>query len=360
MEANKIDNYLKELLILMSQKKASDLHLSVGSPPYIRIDGDLSPLSFPPLEEEECKKMLHSIMSRVQLEKFRSRKVVDFSFADEEVGRFRANIYRQRSTIAAAVRAVSETVPSMEDLGLPVEIVKAFCDRQNGLVLVSGPTGSGKTTSLAAMIDYINRSRRCHIITIEDPIEYIHKNVSSLVHQRELDVDTLSFADALKYGLREDPDVVLIGEMRDVETIDSAISMAETGHLILSSLHTGETSESLQRMINVFPPQYQQQIAIQLSSGLIGEINQKLLPMKDSPGRTIATEILVATDAIKNIIRENKTESVYSHIQIGNQYGMKTMNQSLCDLVGEGKITKETAVSRTSRIKELTKMLEKY
>ncbi len=353
------DKYLKELLVLMRQKFASDLHLSVGTPPYIRVDGELSPLTFPPLTEEECKRMLYSIMSRELLRKFTSNKVVDFSHGDEEAGRFRVNIYKQRNTMAAAIRTVSDEIPSMEDLGLPSDVIQSLCNRPNGLILVSGPTGSGKTTSLASMINYINHTRRSHILTIEDPIEYVHKNDNSLIHQREVGIDTLSFSNALKFGLREDPDVVLIGELRDLETIHSAITMAETGHLIFSTLHTGETSESLQRMINVFPAEQQQQIAIQLSFTLVGVINQQLLPLKDGPGRVLATEVMVATPAVKNVIREKKLESVYSHIQIGSQYGMKTMNQSLYELARSGKVTKETALSRSSRIKELGKLIEK-
>ena len=352
------DKYLKELLILMNQKYASDLHLSVGNPPYIRVDGEIAPLTFPQLTEEECKRMLYSIMSREHLRQYQSRKVVDFSYGDSDAGRFRVNIYRQRNTIAAAIRTVSDETPVIEGLGLPADTVKSLCDRPNGLLLVAGPTGSGKSTSLAAMLNYINHNKKCHILTIEDPIEYIHENKNSLIHQRELGIDTLSFADALKYGLREDPDVVLIGELRDVETINMAIIMAETGHLILSTLHTGETAESLQRMISVFPPDQQHQIAIQLSFSLIGVINQQLLPRDDRAGRVLAYEILIATPAVKNVIREIKPESVYSHIQIGNQYGMKTMNQSLFDLVNSGVISKETALSKSTRIKELGKLLD--
>ncbi len=352
------DKYLKELLVLMSQKDASDLHLSVGSPPFIRVDGEISPLTFPVLTNEEIKKMFYSIMNQERLKYFNKNKVVDFSFGIENVGRFRINIYKQRNSMAAAIRIVSHEIPKIDELGLPTDTVKSLCNRPNGLLLVAGPTGSGKSTSLAAMVNYINNTRRNHILTIEDPIEYVHSNINSLIHQRELGTDTQNFSSALKYCLREDPDVVLIGELRDLETISSAITMAETGHLVLSTLHTGEASESLQRMINVFPGDQQDQIAIQLSFTLVGVINQQLVSRKDGSGRELACEVMVATPAVKNIIREKKHESVYSHIQLGSEYGMRTMNQSLYELVSSGKINQENALSKSARIKELVKLIE--
>lgn len=352
-----IDKYFKELLLLMKQKYASDMHLSVGSPPYIRVDGEIFPLALPALAFGDCKRMIYSIMSPEQIGLFESEKVIDFSFGARDLGRYRINVYSQRNSIATAIRAVSDQIPTMEELGLDSEVIKSLCNRAKGMILVAGATGSGKSTTLASMVDYINKTRKSHILTIEDPIEFVHKNINSLVHQRELGIDTMSFAEATKYGLREDPDVILIGELRDLDTIHSAMILAETGHLVLATLHTGDATESIQRMINIFETGRQQQVIIQLSFTLIGVINQLLLPRNDTPGRILASEILLMTPALKNVIRERKFESIYSNIQMGTQYGMKTMNQSLFELVSQGIITKDAALGNTTRIKELSTML---
>ncbi|NLB34861.1 MAG: PilT/PilU family type 4a pilus ATPase [Elusimicrobia bacterium] len=352
-----IDKYFKELLLLTKQKYASDLHLSVGSPPYIRVDGEIFPLALPALAFGDCKRMIYSIMSPQQIEIFERDKVIDFSFGARDLGRYRINVYSQRNSIATAIRAVSDVIPTMEELGLDSEVVKSLCARAKGMILVAGATGSGKSTTLAAMVDYINKTRKCHILTIEDPIEYIHKNINSLIHQRELSIDTMSFSDATKYALREDPDVILIGELRDLDTINAAMVLAETGQRVLSTLHTGDATESIQRMINIFDAGRQQQVIIQLSFTLIGVLNQLLLPRCDTSGRVLATEILLMTPALKNAIRERKFETIYSNIQMGAQYGMKTMNQSLFELVSQGMITKDLALSNTTRIKELSTML---
>jgi twitching motility protein PilT len=300
---------------------------------------------------------MFSLLNEDQIDQFRKNKVLDFSHGEKDLGRFRINIYKQRGTMAVAIRMLPLRIPSLDELGLPVQIVEKLCHSSKGLVIVAGPVGSGKTTSLAAMVQYINTTKNCHIISIEDPIEYIHKNVKGLIHQRELHTDTLSFQDALKYGLREDPDVIVIGEMRDLETISSAITLAETGHLVLATLHTSDARESVSRMVDVFSSVHQAQIRIQLSFSLVGVISQLLLPAANNYGRIMAAEIMITTSAIQSLIRENKIEAVYSHIQLGSKFGMQTMNQSLFTLVRAGMVKKGVALSRSPRPKELTKLL---
>lgn len=347
---------MRELLELMEERGASDLHITVGLEPYFRINGEIQPAGLPSLTEEDCELMLFSLISEEQLKTFKSNKVIDCSYGEKDLGRFRLNIYKQRGTITAAIRRLPMKIPKLDDLGLPTDIVKNLCERSSGLIIVAGPVGCGKTTTVAAMADYINHTKNCHILSIEDPIEYIHKNVKSLFHQREIHTDTLSFADALKYGLREDPDVLIVGEMRDLETISAAVSIAETGHLVLATLHTANAGESISRIVDVFSAVQQSQVRIQLSCSLAGVINQMLLPANDG-GRVMAAEIMVTTPAISSLIRENKVESIYSHIQIGAQYGMQTMNQALCELVKSGKISKEMAMVKSARPKELRNLL---
>jgi twitching motility protein PilT len=302
---------MRELLELMEQRGASDLHVTVGLEPYFRIDGKISATGLPPLSEEDCELMLFSLISEDQIKTFKERKVLDCSYGEKKLGRFRLNIYKQRGTITAAIRRLPLKIPDLEELGLPVDVVKSLCDRSSGLVIVAGPVGCGKTTTVAAMAQYINSSRHCHILSIEDPIEYIHENQKSLFHQRELHTDTLSFADALKYGLREDPDVIIVGEMRDLETISSAVSIAETGHLVLATLHTANAGESISRIVDVFSAAQQSQVRVQLSCSLAGVLNQLLLPTLDDNGRVLAVEKMIATPAIASLIRENKIESIY-------------------------------------------------
>lgn len=347
------------MLRYMAEKGASDLHLSVGVSPYARVHGKMSQLELPALSNEECENLIFSLLPAEERELYRREKTLDFSFGEDDLGRFRINIYQQRGSIAAAIRRLPIEIPTIEDLGLPPEVIKKFCSLSRGLILVCGPVGSGKTTTLASMINLINKTRSAHIISIEDPIEYVHKNIKSLVHQREIRRDTPNFTDALKFILREDPDIVVVGEMRDLETISSAVTIAETGHLVLATLHTGDTSESIRRIIDVFPASQQQQIMAQLSYTLVGVVNQMLLPRVTGFGRTLSTEVMVLTPAIQNLIRENKIEQIYSHIQLGTNIGMQTMNQSLFQLVQGGTITRELALLKSTKQKELLKLLEK-
>jgi twitching motility protein PilT len=349
---------LDEMLLFMSNNEASDLHISAGSCPYVRIHGKIFGTNFPALTQEQCEELMFSIMSAEERDEFLRIKTLDFSFAMERIGYFRVNVYQQRGQMAVAVRLLPPRIPTIEELGLPVEPVQRFCNLSRGLVLICGPVGSGKTTTLAAMINYINHTRNTHIITIEDPIEYVHRNNKSLIHQREVRRDTPNFADALRYILREDPDIVVVGEMRDLETISAAVTIAETGHLVLATLHTGDAAESIRRIIDVFPAGQQQQIIAQLSYTLAGVINQVLLPNIEDNGRVLASEVMISNSAIQNLIRENRAEQVYSIMQLGSKEGMHTMNQSLSDLVRQGKIARDMAMGKSTKTKELLKLLE--
>ncbi|MBN1822755.1 MAG: type IV pilus twitching motility protein PilT [Endomicrobiales bacterium] len=345
------------MLQYMSGKGASDLHLTVGSVPHIRVNGKIVQSELPPVSKEELENLLYSLLNEDEKKAYLETKTLDFSFGEHELGRFRVNIYQQRGTISAAIRLLPLEIIGIDYLGIPAEPLKKFCSLPHGLVLVCGPVGSGKTTTLASMIDYINKTRNCHVISIEDPIEYIHKNNKALIHQREVKQDTPNFIDALKFILREDPDIVVIGEMRDTETMTSALTIAETGHLVFATLHTGDASESIRRMVDSFPATHQTQISTQISYVLRGVINQMLLPKKDGQGRVMASEIMIVTPAIQNIIRENKVEQIHSHIQMGTGLGMQTMSQSLSDLVKGGKISPEFAMTKTKRDKELGRLL---
>ena len=354
-----IDERLLGMLQYMVDQNASDLHIGACVVPYVRINGLLRPADFPALSAEDTGHLLFSIMSEQEIKQYMELKTYDFAYGDRALGRFRINVYQQRGSLAAAIRMLPCDPPTLEELGLPIKIVKQFCNLSHGLVLICGPVGTGKTTTLASIINFINRTRSSHIFSIEDPIEYVHQNVLSLVHQREVHRDTPNFTDALRYILREDPNIVVIGEMRDLETIASAITIAETGHLVFGTLHTGDASESISRMVDVFPPVQQVQISVQLAYALRGVINQVLLPKTDNSGRLLACEIMVVTGAIQNLIRENKLEQIYSHIQMGGEQGMQTMNQALAQLVKVNKITKEAAFSKTKKPQELLKLLER-
>jgi len=347
-----------DILKFIIDAGASDLHIGVGVAPYIRVDGDIKATDYPPFTSEECQNLIFSLLTSDERKAYDEFKTLDFSFGEPGLGRFRVNIYQQRGTITAAIRLLPLEIIQLEHLGLPPDPIKKFCSLSHGLVLICGPVGSGKTTSLASMIDYINKTRSCHIISIEDPIEYVHKNLKSLIHQREIRRDTPNFIDALKFILREDPDIVIIGEMRDVETIMSAMTIAETGHLVFATLHTGDTSESIRRIVDIFSGGQQSQVIAQLSYTLMGVVNQMLLPKSNDSGRVLASEVLVVTPAIQNLIRENKIEQIYSHVQIGANYGMQTMSQSLSELVKSGVISAEFALLKTKRERELNKLLE--
>lgn len=347
---------IEQLLEYVVKQDASDLHLTVGVPPMVRIDGALKPVpNTPPLTGKEVESLTFSVMDEIQKNILLKDLEVDFSFAFGDVARFRANAYHQKGNLGLALRLIPTKIRTLEDLGMP-KIVDQFTTFARGLVLVTGPTGSGKSTTLAAMIDKINSEKSVHIITIEDPIEYTHANKKSVLEQREVHYDTRSFSAALRSVLREDPDVVLIGEMRDLETIASAITIAETGHLVLATLHTNNAAQSIDRMIDVFPPHQQQQIRTQLSNILQAIVSQRLIPAIGG-GRIAASEIMVATPAVRNIIREGKTHQLDAVIQTGAEEGMQTMDRTLATLVKAGKITLDEAKGYAVDVKELERLI---
>ncbi|MBX3247431.1 MAG: type IV pilus twitching motility protein PilT [Myxococcales bacterium] len=349
---------LRQLLQVMIQRGASDLHITTGTPPQLRIDGSLAPLRTAPLGPVETKYLCYEVMTEEQKIKFEKNNELDFSFGVKGLSRFRANVFMQRGAIAGAFRAIPFKIKTIEELGLP-RIIRDLCELPRGLVLVTGPTGSGKSTTLAAMIDKINSERRDHIITVEDPIEYLHMNKLCVVNQREIGADTTSFKGALKYVLRQDPDVVLVGEMRDLETIEAAMTISETGHLVFATLHTNSAVQSINRVIDVFPAHQQPQIRAQLSFVLQAVVTQMLLPRSDGPGRALAAEIMVPNYAIRNLIRENKIHQIYGIMQTGQgASGMQTMNQALYRLYREGAIALEEALARSMEPGELQTMIE--
>lgn len=350
------DAHIDELLHIVVDTNASDLHISAECEPVIRLDGQLRKLNYKPLTPQQTQRLMYEIISDEKIHRFETTLELDFSYALPKRARFRVNMYRDRGACAAAFRLISDRIPTVEELNLPV-FLKSLCDKPRGLILVTGPTGSGKSTSLAAMINHINMTRSVHIITIEDPIEYLHKNKRSLINQREVGQDTQSFNNALRASLREDPDVLLVGEMRDIETIALAITAAETGHLVFATLHTNTAAESVDRIIDVFPPGQQEQIRIQLSNNLVAIISQQLLPRASGKGRVPANEIMIASPAIRNLIREAKTHQIQSHIQTSANIGMVTMDQCLRDLYNKGWVTLDEIMSRAVNIDELKKML---
>lgn len=348
---------LHQLLKAMIDKGASDLHITTASPPQLRIDGELAPLRTDPLTPVETKQLCYSILTDAQKLRFEEDQELDLSFGVKNLARFRSNIFMQRGAVAGAFRMVPFKIVPLEDLGLP-PVVDDLCEKPRGLVLVTGPTGSGKSTTLASMIDKINSTTRQHIVTIEDPIEFIHPHKGCLVNQREIGADSQSFVRALKYILRQDPDVVLIGELRDLETIEAALTIGETGHLAFATLHTNGAVQSINRIVDVFPPHQQAQIRAVLSFVLEGVISQTLIPNMSGRGRTLAVEVMVPNSAIRNLIREDKVHQIYSQMQIGQKkYGMKTLNQSLCESVLLKKISLEDALMRSSDIVELKTLI---
>ncbi len=347
---------LRELLELMVNRRASDLHLTVGAPPILRIDGRLVKTEFDILTPDLTKKLSYSIMNERQRQKFEENSELDLSFGIEQLSRFRCNVFMQRGNVAAAIRQIPFKVLSFEELGVP-DVVSKLAELPRGLVLVTGPTGSGKSTTLAALIDKINTECNHHIITVEDPIEYLHKHKNSVVNQREIHSDTKSFANSLKYALRQDPDVVLIGEMRDLETMEAALTISETGHLAFATLHTNSTAEAINRIVDVFPNNQQEQVRIQLSFVLQGIVTQQLIP-RVGGGRVLAMEILIVTPAVRATIRDDKIHQIYSLIQAGAKYGMKTMNHSLVELFLKRKISYNDAVGRSSNVQEFEEMVK--
>jgi twitching motility protein PilT len=348
-----------DLLKVMIEKGASDLHITTGSPPRLRVDGKLIPLDHPPLTPAETKSLCYSILTDNQKHKFEESNELDLSFGVKGLSRFRGNIFMQRGAVAAAFRTIPFEIRSFRDLGLP-EIMNELVKKPRGLILVTGATGSGKSTTLASMVDRINEERFDHIITVEDPIEYLHVHKKCLINQREVNADTASFKNALRYVLRQDPDVVLIGEMRDLETIEAALTVAETGHLTLATLHTNSAVQTINRIIDVFPPHQQEQIRVQLSFVLEGILAQQLIPKKNGKGRVLAVELLVPNPAIRNLIREDKIHQIYSMMQTGQaKFGMQTMNQSLFELYTRGHLSYEDAIARSSVPEELITMLQR-
>jgi len=348
---------LHQLLKAMVEKGASDLHITTGSPPQLRIDGKLVPLKTNPLSPVETKQLCYSILTDAQKHKFEEESELDLSFGVKSLSRFRANIFMQRGAVAGAFRTIPFKILTFQELGLP-PVVTELAKKPRGLVLVTGPTGSGKSTTLASIIDKINTDRHEHIITIEDPIEYLHPHKNCLVNQREVGADTVSFKKALKYILRQDPDVVLIGEMRDLETIEAALVISETGHLAFATLHTNSCVQTINRILDVFPPYQQPQVRAQLSFVLEGVVTQNLMPRAGAPGRVLAMEIMVPNPAIRNLIREDKVHQVYSQMQIGQtKFGMQTFNQSLASLVQRRLVTVDEAMGRSSDVEELKNML---
>jgi len=350
---------LHQLLKTLVEQGGTDLHITTNSPPQIRVDGNLVPLQLPPLTAPETKALAYSVLTDNQKHRFEENLELDFSFGVRGLARFRANIFSQRGAVAAAFRTIPWEVKNFQDLGLP-EVVAGLCEKPRGLILVTGPTGSGKSTTLAAMIDKINNEDKGHIVTIEDPVEYLHGHKSCIVNQRELFADTHSFSNALRSVLRQDPDVVLIGEMRDLETIEAALRIAETGHLTFGTLHTNSAAQTINRIIDVFPAHQQSQIRAQLSFVLEGIMCQSLLPKASGKGRVLTMEILVPNSAIRNLIREDKIHQIYSMMQTGQaQFGMQTSNQSLASLYFKKQISLTTALSHSSNPDELQEMINR-
>jgi twitching motility protein PilT len=347
---------LHEVLELVLEYEASDLHLTNGLPPMLRIDGDLIPIEgYPVLEPEALQRIVYGMMSQKQREKFEEELELDFSYSLPGKARFRVNCYQQRGALGAAFRLVPFVIKTVEDLGLP-HVVEEFARIPRGLVVVTGPTGSGKSTSLAALVNTINTERPVHIMTVEDPIEFLHTHKTAVVNQREVGTDTLGFQNALRHVLRQDPDVILVGEMRDLETISMAVTAAETGHLVFATLHTQDAAQTVDRMIDVFPAHQQQQIRVQLSGALQGVVAQQLLRHSDGIGRVVASEVLMVTPAVRNLVREGKTHQLYSVMQAGGQFGMQTMDASLADLVQRGVVHFDHAKERCHNIEEFARL----
>ena len=348
---------VEQLLMLAKEKKASDVHITVGLPPKVRINGELLNLDYPRLSPDDCQKLIEEIMDDRQWNIFKEEGEVDFSFSISRVGRFRVNVYKQRGSIACSMRIVGTEIPKPEKLGLPDSVINLY-EKKRGLVLVTGPTGSGKSTTLASIIDKINDERNAHVITLEDPIEYLHTHRKAMINQREIGIDTANYSGALRAALREDPDVILVGEMRDLETISTAITAAETGHLVFSTLHTIGATSTIDRIVDVFPPYQQQQIRIQLAMVLEAVVSQQLIPTEDKRGRVAAFEVMHANIAIKNLIREGKTYQIPSIMQTSKKDGMITMDDALVDLYVKGEISAESALSYSQDMSYIDKKLQ--
>jgi twitching motility protein PilT len=345
-----------DVLLQVMERNASDLHLTAGSPPMIRQHGKLHALDYPVLTPQMTREVVYSILTNDQRQRLETDWQIDLAYSIPGKARYRVNVYFQRASLSAAFRLIPSEMPKLRDLDLP-PVLQEFAKKPRGFVLVTGPTGSGKSTTLAAMLDLINETRQEHILTIEDPIEFLHRHKKCIVNQRELGADAQTFALGLKAALRQDPDVILVGEMRDLETISTALTAAETGHLVFATLHTQDTAQTVDRIVDVFPPDQQQQVRVQLSVSLQGIVTQQLLPKADGQGRVVATEVLVPTPAVRNLLREGKTHQIYSALQTGAQFGMQTMDTALAQLVRDQKITRELAESRSSTPEELRRLM---
>ena len=350
------DVHIDELLEIVVENNSSDLHIASGLPPIMRVDGELKAMRYTPMTPEVSQRMIYDILTDDQIQRFETDLELDCSYQLRKVARFRVNVFKDRGTIASALRLIPTKIPTVQQLGLPA-VVEKLARRPRGLLLVTGPTGSGKSTTLASMINQINTERAEHIITIEDPIEYLHTHKKCIINQREVGQDTHQFQNALRASLREDPDALLVGEMRDLETIKLAITCAETGHLVMGTLHTNSAAESVDRIIDVFPADEQEQIRVQLSNNLIAVMSQQLLPRAGQPGRVAAIEVMVANSAIRNLIRENKAHQMHSMIQTGSEVGMQSMDQALRDLYKQSLITYEDAMRRSHNPDELEKLI---
>ncbi len=354
-----MDVTLTQLLKTMVEQNGTDLHITTNSPPQIRLNGKLIPLKLPPFRPTDTKKMIYSILNDSQKQRFEEQLELDFSFGIKNLARFRANVFYQRGAVAGAFRLIPYEIRGFDALGVP-KVVAKLCELPRGLILVTGPTGSGKSTTLASMIDKVNSDRSEHIITIEDPVEYLHSHKKCIVNQREVHTDTKSFSRALRAALRQDPDVVLVGEMRDLETVETALTIAETGHLTFATLHTNSAVQTINRVIDIFPAHQQTQIRTQLSFVLEAVLCQSLLPTANGKGRCLAMEILIPNSAVRNLIREDKIHQIYATMQTGQlKHGMMTFNQSLASLYFQGKITREVALARSSNKEELMDMLNR-
>jgi len=348
---------MQELIEVLTQRGGSDLHIAAGSPPKLRINGVLQNTEYDVLMPENTKSIIYSILTSDQIAKFEKELELDFSFGLQRLGRFRTNVFVQRGAVGAVLRVIPYRIDNFDDLGLPRKVCENLCNLPKGLILVTGATGSGKSTTLAAMLDQINAKRRCHIVTIEDPIEFLHQNKNALITQREVGSDTHAFKKALRSVLRQDPDVVMVGEMRDLETIEAALTLSETGHLTLATLHTSDAVQTINRIVDVFPDYQQQQIRTMLSFTLAGVFCQQLLPAANAKGRILSAEVLLTNPAVKALIRDDKAHQIYSIIQTNHRFGMVTMNQSLANLYNSNQITYEDAMSHTTETDELERML---
>ncbi|MBE0429466.1 MAG: type IV pilus twitching motility protein PilT [Thermoleophilia bacterium] len=347
---------LVDILVEVLERNASDLHLTVGTPPTVRVSGKLIRLGYPDLTPNDTRDLIYSVLSQDQRQRLENEWEIDFSYSVPGKARFRVNAYYQRNSMGAAFRLIPSDILSVEELMLPAALHK-MASKPRGFVVITGPTGSGKSTTLAALIKEINETREEHIMTVEDPIEFLHQHAKSVVNQREVGTDTQSFNRALKSVLRQDPDVILVGEMRDTETMQTALTAAETGHLVFATLHTQDAPQTIDRIIDVFPPHQQSQIRVQLAATLMGVCTQQLLPTVDGSARVPACEVLVPTPAVRNLIREAKTHQIYSTMQTGSQYGMQTMDASLAELVRRGKVTRDLALRRSSNPEELERLI---